>query len=173
MIATGALAKMTPYGLAVYIVVKYHINIADDPDKFPTIDVIAKGAGMSERKVKDMLNHLESMGYLKRARTQGGKPNTYQLTEHVPIMKNGEPYAKADFSHLPFEWQKPVDELKALLKSGDLDGKHIHLHITFNQFNDQSTQNNAEMIFNALKDPQLAEAMRKLIENRSAKVAGL
>jgi hypothetical protein len=29
------------------------------------------------------------------------------------------------------------------------------------------------MIFNALKDPQLAEAMRKLIENRSAKVAGL
>lgn len=180
MISTGTLAKMTPSGLAVYIVVKYHINIAKDPDEFPTIDVIARDSGVGERTVVEKLKHLEKMGYLQKNRTQGGRPNTYTLTEHVPIMKNGEPYAKADFSHLPFEWQKPVDELKALLKSGSLKGQHIHLHITFNQFNDQSQQNNSEggvqvnmsgllADIENVKDPALAEAMRKMIENRTTK----
>ena len=49
MIHSGEAAKIGPYALAVYVVIKAHVNMAGS--SFPSVQTIAEKSGMSDRQV--------------------------------------------------------------------------------------------------------------------------
>jgi hypothetical protein len=58
MILGGEMAKMGPYGFAVYCVIKAHTDL-NDGEAFPGIETIARESGISVPQVKREIPKLE------------------------------------------------------------------------------------------------------------------
>ena len=81
MIENGDVAKMGPYAVTVYLVVKAYTNWKTGK-AFPSIDTIASKSGISKRQVINSLAVLTENGYLDKVKV--GRKNNYTLRKKSP-----------------------------------------------------------------------------------------
>ena len=126
MIDNGDVAKMGPYAVTVYLVVKSHTNFATGR-AFPALETIAEKSGVSLAQVKRELKTLEEFGYI--AKEKKGRSNTYTLREKIEIRDAaGRPSAVATWDYLPASVSEAVADLKNVLWTGDPAGAQV-VHI--------------------------------------------
>lgn len=144
MIENGDVAKMGPYAVTVYLVVKAYTNWKTGK-AFPSIDTIAAKSGISKRQVINSLAVLTENGYLDKVKV--GRKNNYTLREKVTLKdQEGRPAACATWDYLPSTVEAARAELKRFMLTGEHDGKilfveNLNLNIQVNQgdynFNNQ------------------------------------
>lgn len=122
MVFSGDIAKLGPYATIVYLVIKTYSSAAGQ--SFPSAELIAKHAGISERQVLRQLGVLEEHGYLAKAKV--GRHNVYQLREKVHLRNDaGETTAVASWDYAPVGVKEAVAELKRVLVTGEFAGAKI------------------------------------------------
>lgn len=132
MVASGDVAKMGPYAVTTYLVIKAHTNFSTGR-AFPAIETICEKSGISKRQVIECLKTLEDFGYLTKERE--GRKNVYRLREKVEVFDTeGRPAAVATWDYLPSTVKEAQAELRNFLMSGAVDGKivmieHLNLNI--------------------------------------------
>lgn len=132
MFSSRDAARMGPYAVTVYLVIKAHANF-NTGNSFPSIDVIVDETGISKSQVIRVLKVLETFGYLKR--TKAGRKNEYRLREKVSIRDGrGQQAAVATWDYLPTTVQAAMADLKNLMLSGDFSGSRV-VHIERLQIN--------------------------------------
>ena len=135
MIESGDVAKLGPYAVTVYLVIKAHTNFSTGR-AFPAIETIVEKSGVSKRQVIECLKSLEAFGYLTKEKV--GRNNVYRLREKIEISdKEGRPAAVATWDYLPSTVKEAKAELRNFLMSGAVDGKivmieHLNLNIQVN-----------------------------------------
>jgi DNA-binding transcriptional MocR family regulator len=136
MIENGDVAKMGPYAVTVYLVVKAYTNWKTGK-AFPSIETIAAKSGISKRQVINSLAVLTENGYLDKVKV--GRKNNYTLREKVTLKdQEGRPAACATWDYLPSTVEAARAELKRFMLTGEHDGKilfveNLNLNIQFNQ----------------------------------------
>ena len=70
MIDNGDVARMGPYAVTVYLVIKSHTNFATGR-AFPALETIAEKSGVSLAQVKRELKTLEKYGYITTEKKGG------------------------------------------------------------------------------------------------------
>lgn len=136
MIENGDVAKMGPYAVTVYLVVKAYTNWKTGK-AFPSIDTIASKSGISKRQVINSLAVLTENGYLDKVKV--GRKNNYTLREKVTLKdQEGRPAACATWDYLPSTVEAARAELKRFMLTGEHDGKilfveNLNLNIQVNQ----------------------------------------
>ena len=99
MIENGDVAKMGPYAVTVYLVVKAYTNWKTGK-AFPSIETIAEKSGISRRQVINSLATLAENGYIDK--TKVGRKNSYTLREKITLKdQEGRPAAFATWDYLP------------------------------------------------------------------------
>lgn len=146
MIRGGDVAKIGPYAICVYLVIKAYVNYRTG-DSWPRIELISEKAGISVAQVKRELKTLEMHGFITKEKR--GRSNHYQLREKVEITnQDGRPAAVATWDYLPSSVQHAVADLKNVLVTGDLAGaKIIHierLQVNVNHLHDNATNFNVQ-----------------------------
>jgi len=132
MFSSRDAARMGPYAVTVYLVIKAHTNF-NTGNSFPSIDVIVDETGISRSQVIRVLKVLETFGYLKR--TRAGRKNEYRLREKVSIRDgSGRQAAVATWDYLPTTVQAATADLKNLMLSGNFSGSRV-VHIERLQIN--------------------------------------
>lgn len=132
MFSSRDAARMGPYAVTVYLVIKAHTNF-NTGNSFPSIDVIVDETGISRSQVIRVLKVLETFGYLKR--TKAGRKNEYRLREKVSIRDgSGRQAAVATWDYLPTTVQAATADLKNLMLSGNFSGSRV-VHIERLQIN--------------------------------------
>jgi len=126
MIDNGDVAKMGPYAVTTYLVIKAHTNYSTG-ESFPSIETIVEKSGISERQVKKDLATLEELGYITKEKK--GRNNHYTLREKVEIQDAaGRPSAVATWDYLPGAVQDAVADLKNVLVTGKAENaKVVHI----------------------------------------------
>ena len=136
MIENGDVAKMGPYAVTVYLVIKAYTNWKTGK-AFPSIDTIAAKSGISKRQVINSLAVLTENGYLDKVKI--GRKNNYTLREKVTLKdQEGRPAACATWDYLPSTVEAARAELKRFILTGEHDGKilfveNLNLNIQVNQ----------------------------------------
>lgn len=121
MVENGDVAKMGPYAVTVYLVVKAYTNWKTGK-AFPSIDTITEKSGVSRRQVINSLAQLVENGYLDK--TKVGRKNTYTLREKVTLKDTeGRPAACATWDYLPSTVEAARAQLKRFMLTGEHDGK--------------------------------------------------
>ncbi|UZF34539.1 helix-turn-helix domain-containing protein [Ralstonia pseudosolanacearum] len=132
MFSSHDAARMGPYAVTVYLVIKAHANF-NTGNSFPSIELIADETGISRSQVIRVLKVLETFGYLKRTRV--GRKNEYRLREKVSIRDgSGRQAAVATWDYLPTTVQAAMADLKNLMLSGNFSGSRV-VHIERLQIN--------------------------------------
>ena len=91
MIDNGDVARMGPYAVTVYLVIKSHTNFATGR-AFPALETIAEKSGVSLAQVKRELKTLEKFGYITTEKK--GRSNHYTLREKIEINPKEPRYLK-------------------------------------------------------------------------------
>jgi DNA-binding transcriptional ArsR family regulator len=148
MIENGDVAKMKPYAVTVYLVIKAHTNFKNGV-AFPGIELIMEKSGMSKSQVIRSLDILEEHGYITREKK--GRNNHYTLREKIGISdEQGRPVADATWDYVPDGVRGAVAELKHVMMTGDFKGAKIinieNLTVHFNQFRDHAVQVNFDKL---------------------------
>lgn len=136
MIENGDVAKMGPYAVTVYLVVKAYTNWKTGK-AFPSIETIAEKSGISRAQVMRSLALLTENGYLDKAKV--GRKNSYTLREKITLKdQEGRPAACATWDYLPSTVEAARAELKRFILTGEHDGKilfveNLNLNIQVNQ----------------------------------------
>jgi biotin operon repressor len=121
MIENGDVAKLGPYAVTVYLVVKAYTNWKTGK-AFPSIQTIAEKSGISRAKVITSLATLTESGYLDKVKV--GRKNNYTLREKVTLKdQEGRPAAFATWDYLPSTVEAARVELKRFMLTGEHDGK--------------------------------------------------
>lgn len=135
MIENGDVAKLGPYAVTVYLVVKAYTNWKTGK-AFPSIETIVEKSGISRAKVISSLASLTEHGYLDK--TKIGRKNSYTLREKVTLKdQEGRPAAFATWDYLPSTVEAARAELKRFMLTGEADGKilfveTLNLNVQFN-----------------------------------------
>ncbi len=137
MIDGGDIGKMDGSSLKVYLIIKSHTNFSTGR-AFPSIDLIAEKAAISERQVTRCLTELEELGYISKSKA--GRHNVYTLREKVSIRdEHGVSQAVATWDYIPHRVKDAMAELKHATVSGELMGGKIinieTLNLNVNVFN--------------------------------------
>ena len=160
------LAKLGPDAFAVYCVIKSHCDLRTGLS-IPSVQTIARKAGISERQVMRKIKSLEDQGYICKSRAR--KYNQYQLTEKIMISDSqGRHRGHAQWKYRPGEIKDAVQELKRMLLSKETEGQHIHiehLQIIESQINIGFQINQTDLDHLAESNPDL---FNKLLSIRSA-----
>jgi len=123
MIDSGDVAKLGPYATTCYLVIKAHTNFSTGR-AFPSIETIVEKSGISDSKVREAINELVKLGYIKKKRA--GRQNIYTLREKIEIADgDGRPAAVATFDYLPGMVREAMAEIKDVLVTGDFAGAKI------------------------------------------------
>ena len=126
MIDNGDVARMGPYAVTVYLVIKSHTNFATGR-AFPALETIAEKSGVSLAQVKRELKTLEKFGYITTEKK--GRSNHYTLREKIEIRdESGRPSAVATWDYLPASVSEAVADLKNVIMTGDTSGARV-VHI--------------------------------------------
>lgn len=126
MIDNGDVARMGPYAVTVYLVIKSHTNFATGR-AFPALETIAEKSGVSLAQVKRELKTLEKYGYITTEKK--GRANHYTLREKIEIRdESGRPSAVATWDYLPASVSEAVADLKNVIMTGDTSGARV-VHI--------------------------------------------
>ncbi|WP_133792379.1 helix-turn-helix domain-containing protein [Paraburkholderia silvatlantica] len=166
MIETGDIARMGPYAVTVYLVIKAHTNFKTGRS-FPAIDTISVESGISRSQVIRELKTLEAFGYITK--TRDGRRNEYRLREKVCIQDGaGRPTAVATWDYLPSSVQAATADLKNVLVSGDFAGSRI-VQIERLQVNVTHASGNA-VVFNAQDVACLPQDMRDILMSLRTKI---
>jgi hypothetical protein len=158
MIENGDVAKMGPYAVTVYLVVKAYTNWKTGK-AFPSIDTIASKSGISKRQVINSLAVLTENGYLDKVKV--GRKNNYTLREKITLKdQEGRPAACATWDYLPSTVEAARAELKRFMLTGEHDGKvlfveSLNLNIQFNQGNEN-------FIYQGKMDPAVEAALARM-----------
>ena len=140
MIAEGMIADIGVYSFAVYTAIKSHINYTTG-DAFPSIELIAKLTGMTDRQAIKSLAVLEQKGLVTKERH--GRKNHYKLNELFNIQKGDDVIGSATVEYKPNTIQETIQELKTALAEGNLfNTQNITFNITLIQNSDNATVNN-------------------------------
>jgi DNA-binding transcriptional ArsR family regulator len=166
MIESGDVAKMGPYAVTVYLVIKAHTNFKSGI-AFPGIDLIIEKSGISKSQVIRALAKLEEHGYITREKT--GRNNRYTLREKIDISdEKGRPVAVATWDYVPDGVRGSVAELKHVMMTGDFKGAKIiqieNLTVNFNQFHDNAIQMNIDKLMEDMD--KAPPELRDLLINR-------
>lgn len=135
MIENGDVAKLGPYAVTVYLVIKAFTNWKTGK-AFPSVDTIAEKSGISKRQVINSLSALIEAGYLDKVKV--GRKNNYTLREKVTLKdQEGRPAACATWDYLPSTVEAARAELKRFMLTGEHDGKilfveTLNLNVQFN-----------------------------------------
>jgi hypothetical protein len=125
MIENGDVAKMGPYAVTVYLVVKAYTNWKTGK-AFPSIDTIAEKSGISKRQVINSLSTLTENGYIDKSKV--GRKNSYTLREKVTLKdQEGRPAAFATWDYLPSTVEAARVELKRFMLTGEHEGKILYV----------------------------------------------
>lgn len=125
MIENGDVAKLGPYAVTVYLVVKAYTNWKTGK-AFPSIETIAEKSGISRAQVIRSLASLTENGYLDTAKV--GRKNHYTLREKVTLKdQEGRPAAFATWDYLPSTVEAARAELKRFMLTGEHDGKVLYI----------------------------------------------
>lgn len=158
MIENGDVAKLGPYAVTVYLVVKAYTNWKTGK-AFPSIETIAEKSGISRAKVITSLASLTENGYLDKAKV--GRKNHYTLREKVTLKdQEGRPAAFATWDYLPSTVEAARAELKRFMLTGEHDGKVLFIE-TLN-LNVQVNTGDHNAINQGKLDPATAEALARL-----------
>jgi DNA-binding transcriptional MocR family regulator len=136
MIENGDVAKMGPYAVTVYLVVKAYTNWKTGR-AFPSIETIVEKSGISRAQVMRSLSLLVEHGYIDK--TKQGRKNNYTLREKITFKdQEGRPAACATWDYLPSTVEAARAELKRFMLSGEYDGKvlyveKLNLNVQINQ----------------------------------------
>lgn len=136
MIENGDVARMGPYAVTVYLVVKAYTNWKTGK-AFPSIETIVEKSGISRAQVMRSLALLTENGYLDKAKI--GRKNSYTLREKITLKdQEGRPAACATWDYLPSTVEAARAELKRFILTGEHDGKilfveNLNLNIQVNQ----------------------------------------
>ena len=125
MIDNGDVARMGPYAVTVYLVIKSHTNFATGGPFL--LETIAEKSGVSLAQVKRELKTLEKFGYITTEKK--GRANHYTLREKIEIRdESGRPSAVATWDYLPASVSEAVADLKNVIMTGDTSGARV-VHI--------------------------------------------
>lgn len=125
MIENGDVARMGPYAVTVYLVVKAFTNWKTGK-AFPSIETIVEKSGISRAQVIRSLTQLVENGYLDK--TKVGRKNNYTLREKITFKdQEGRPAACATWDYLPSTVEAARAELKRFMLSGEQDGKILYI----------------------------------------------
>ena len=123
MIECGDVAKMGPYAVTAYLVIKSHTNFSTGR-AFPAMETIVKKSGISLAQVKRAIKTLEEFGYI--AKEKRGRGNVYALREKIELSDTaGRPVASASWDYMPMGVTQAMADLKNVLMSGDFAGAKI------------------------------------------------
>ena len=162
MIDNGDMAKLDGSTIKVYLVIKSYTNFATGR-AFPSLDLVAEKAGLSERQVMRCFTELEKSGYISKEKA--GRNNVYTLREKVVINDaEGRPQAVATWDYIPNNVKTAMAELKHAVVTGEmLGGKIIHIeNLVLNVATDQSTQVNINTAEFDKLSPDLQEKLLSL-----------
>jgi hypothetical protein len=132
----GDIAKMGLITFGIYLIIKTYTDYSTG-EADPSIETIAKVAGLSKRQVIRSIKVLEEIGYLTKKRSGSG--NVYTLWEKINIKDaKGNIKAVATWPSIPIDFKDALTEIKNIVLSGEMtDGKiiNIAIHIDINQLN--------------------------------------
>lgn len=158
MIENGDVAKLGPYAVTVYLVVKAYTNWKTGK-AFPSIDTLVEKSGISRAKVITSLSLLTEYGYLDKAKV--GRKNSYTLREKVTLKdQEGRPAAFATWDYLPSTVEAARAELKRFMLTGEQDGKILFIE-TLN-LNVQVSTGDHNVINQGKLDPTTEAALARL-----------
>lgn len=158
MIENGDVAKMGPYAVTVYLVVKAYTNWKTGR-AFPSIDTIVEKSGISRAQVMRSLLQLVENGYLDKAKV--GRKNSYTLREKVTLKdQEGRPAAYATWDYLPSTVEAARAELKRFMLTGEHDGKVLFVE-TLN-LNVQINQGDQNINWQGKLDPATEAALARM-----------
>ena len=170
MIDNGNVAKLGPYAVTVYLVIKSYTNFSTGR-AFPSVETIAEKSGISAPQVKRCLVILENTGYITREKK--GRSNVYTLREKVEFTdKDGRPAAVATWDYLPSTIEAARAELRNFQMTGQNDGKIVNIErAIFNiQIGNNSRQTNFNMDLDKITDPELRQILADIINTHKEQV---
>ena len=158
MVENGDVAKMGPYAVTVYLVVKAYTNWKTGR-AFPSIDTIVEKSGISRAQVMRSLAQLIESGYLDKVKV--GRRNSYILREKVTLKdQEGRPAAFATWDYLPSTVEAARAELKRFMLTGEHDGKVLFVE-TLN-LNVQINQGDQNLNYQGKLDPVTEAALSRM-----------
>lgn len=158
MIENGDVARMGPYAVTVYLVVKAYTNWKTGR-AFPGIATIVEKSGISRAQVMRSLSLLVENGYIDRVKV--GRKNSYTLREKVTLKdQEGRPAAYATWDYLPSTVEAARAELKRFMLTGEHDGKILFVE-TLN-LNVQINQGDQNLNFQGKLDPATEAALARM-----------
>ena len=170
MIDNGDVAKLGPYAVTVYLVIKSYTNFSTGR-AFPSVETIAEKSGISAPQVKRCLVILENTGYITREKK--GRSNVYTLREKVEFTdKDGRPAAVATWDYLPSTIEAARAELRNFQMTGKNDCKIVNIErAVFNiQIGNNSRQTNFNMDLDKITDPELRQILADIINTNKKQV---
>jgi DNA-binding transcriptional ArsR family regulator len=182
MIESGDAARLGGTVFLIYCVIKAHTNFKQGA-AFPSVETIARLAGVSDRQVMRALQALEENGYLTKARH--GRNNVYTLREKVTLNDpEGRPAAVATWDYLPATVEAARAELRHFMLTGDDQAPQIihidrliieNLNVQVGDHNqlqvgdhNQIQAGDHNRLFNIgdIADPELREKVRQMMASR-------
>jgi DNA-binding transcriptional MocR family regulator len=158
----------------VYCILKgnseYHTG-----ESFPTLDAIAKMAGMTKPTANKALKKLEELGHVKSKPKGKGKNagKVYSLQETMTFQSvRGGPPAVAQWDYVPQLVAHVSRELEQFKKDGDPDRPiNINVNIQVGIGNDNRFHHvagdNSEINVNSLPDSQCKEVLARVMQSRT------
>lgn len=169
MIDNGDVARMGPYAVTVYLVIKSFTNF-NTGLSFPSVETISAKSGISAVQVKRCLKILEETGYISKERA--GKNNVYRLREKVEFTDDsGRPAAVATWDYLPSTIDAARAEIKNFRLTGESEGLqvvHIEKLILNVQINNGSS-GVSQINLGEIRDKGLREQLASLLSKANVK----
>lgn len=95
-------STMGPYGYMVYSSL---LSYADETGEcFPKQSTIAKATGISERKVRDSLLHLENEGFIRSEYRGNGRSNVYYIVPESELDRHNMPESNGNDGEQPAQY---------------------------------------------------------------------
>jgi hypothetical protein len=171
MVDNGDVAKLGPYAVTVYLVIKSFTNFTTGR-AFPSVETIVEKSGISDKQVKRCLVTLEESGYITREKK--GRNNVYTLREKIEFTDpQGRPAGVATWDYLPSSVEAARAELRNFQMTGRDDGKIIHINrAVFNIAMDNANQTNYNIDLAQLekiksKDPEFYKMLTEVMHKQS------
>lgn len=102
---------MGPYGYMVYSSL---LSYADQAGEcFPKQSTIAKATGISERKVRDSLLHLENEGFIRSEFRGNGRSNVYYIVPESEFDRHDMPESNDESHEEPAQYAAQTQETEA------------------------------------------------------------
>lgn len=166
MVDNGDIAKLGPYAVTVYLVIKSFTNFSTGR-AFPSVETIVEKSGISDKQVRRCLIILEESGYITREKK--GRNYVYTLREKIEFTdQEGRPAAVATWDYLPSTIEAARAELRNFQMTGKGDGKIINIErAVFNiQIGNHNHQTNLNADLDKIGDPELRQLLSEVMNSQ-------